>query len=146
MLAVSGFLSLQNSSTVIDGLDDLGNFLAASQNSPLSEAVSLSREDLLDIQQGNFKDVKDNRNIKDRIMIKDTKDTSDTKTNKEGLDVRKKSIIEVLRTGGSLGIRDISSNLPEYSEKMIQRDLAELVALGSVKKAGLKRWSRYAIA
>jgi DNA-binding HxlR family transcriptional regulator len=49
----------------------------------------------------------------------------------------------VLRSQGELGIKDVVSNLPEYSEKMIQRELAELVAAGRVKKTGLKRWSRY---
>jgi Tfp pilus assembly protein FimT len=147
MLAVSGFVSLQNTNTVVEALDELGNFLAVSQTSPLSESVSLSREDFLDTRTSvSFKDIKDNKNVKDAKTIKDTQNTSDMTTSKDSTDLRKQSIIEVLRAGGSLGIRDISSNLPEYSEKMIQRELAELVVSGNVKKNGLKRWSRYALA
>jgi len=56
---------------------------------------------------------------------------------------RGERIIDILKSGGILGIRDISANLPQYSEKMIQRELADLVETGKVRKLGAKRWSRY---
>src|SRR3989344_2619780 len=140
LLAVSGFVSGQNTNTVVEGLDELGNFLTASANSPLSESVSLSHEDLLDIHGGTIKD------IKDMTPVKDIRNVSDKVASGGGLSVREQSIFSVLRAGGELGIRDIASNLPEYSEKMIQRELVALVAAGRVKKTGLKRWSRYSIA
>lgn len=146
MLPVAGFVSTQNTNIVIDGLDELGNFLSVSRNSPLSESISLSRDDLLDIHGSPLKDIKDNIATKDRLHVKDRTRMSEKMTNSDGLSVRELSIIAILRTGGELGIRDIASNLPEYSEKMIQRDLMALVATGRVKKAGLKRWSRYSIA
>ena len=59
------------------------------------------------------------------------------------LSVREREVTEILRTGGALGIKDIASNLPEYSEKMIQRELSVLVIGGRIKKTGLKRWSKY---
>jgi DeoR/GlpR family transcriptional regulator of sugar metabolism len=62
------------------------------------------------------------------------------------MSVRTQSILEILKTSGSMGIKDICSNLPEYSEKMIQRELSELVEVGTVQKTGLKRWSRYSVA
>ena len=55
---------------------------------------------------------------------------------------RAERIIDILKAGGMLGIRDISANLPQYSEKMVQRELAELVETGKVRKIGAKRWSR----
>jgi hypothetical protein len=146
MLTISGFLSMQNSTVLIEAIEDLGNFLTLAQNSPLSETVSFSKQDFLDINPEFIKDIKDNRNLKDKTEIRDGGKASDISTTKRTLDVRKQGILEILRTGGELGITDISSNLPEYSTKMIQRDLAELVALGQVKKAGLKRWSRYSLA
>src|SRR3989344_1465227 len=146
LLAVSGFVSGQNTNTVVEGLDELANFLTASANSPLSESVSLSHEDLLDIHGGTIKDIKDTRNIKDMTPVKDIRNVSDKVASGGGLSVREQSIFSVLRAGGELGIRDIASNLPEYSEKMIQRELVALVAAGRVKKTGLKRWSRYSIA
>ena len=146
VLSVSGFVSMQNTQTVIEGLDDLGLFLEASTTSALSESTTLTRDDLRGIQAGNIKDIKDTRSIKDRISVKDAKDVSDTRTKTEELTVREGEIIEILRGNGTLNIKDIASNLPEYSEKMIQRDLAHLVTAGKVKKSGFKRWSRYSIA
>lgn len=56
------------------------------------------------------------------------------------------AIIEVLRTSADLGIKEIAVNLPEYSEKMIQRELADLVAAGTVRRVGIRRWSKYVLA
>ena len=56
---------------------------------------------------------------------------------------RMDGILEVLRNGAELGIKEIAVNLPEYSEKMIQRELADLVTMGRVTKIGFKRWSKY---
>ena len=89
--------------------------------------------------------VKYTKVIKDRASIKDTSGVSDNVSFRKGLHVREESIIGVLRSGGELGIRDIAANLPEYSEKMIQRHLVDLIEAGKVKKVGLKRWSRYSL-
>src|SRR3989344_2765565 len=148
--AVAGFISLPNADIVIDALDELGNFIQASEKSAFAERVTISKEELLDvhaqitrsISTRYVKDKKDNTNLKDTIAVKDTHNASLAMS----VSVRRQSIIEVLRSGGSLGIRDIAGALPEYSEKMIQRELLELVAGGSVRKSGLKRWSRYALA
>ena len=53
--------------------------------------------------------------------------------------------MDILRLGGTLGIKDISANLPQYSEKMIQRELADLVLANKINKTGEKRWSRYQV-
>lgn len=145
MLPVAGLLSIQNTNVVVEGLDELGNFLEVSRGSPLSESISLRREDFLDVNGTPLKDITDIRSIKDTKIIKDVSNVSETRPG-VGLSVREQSILGVLRGGGELGIRDIASNLPEYSEKMIQRDLVGLVGAGRVKKTGLKRWSRYSIA
>ncbi len=145
MLAISGFLSTQNSTVLIEALDELGNFLATAQHSPLSETMSFTRQDFRDVSQALVRDIKDIKSIKDRMGIKDGSKMSDTPT-KRTLNVRKQNILETLRTGGELGIADVASNLPEYSTKMIQRDLPELIGLGQVKKTGLKRGSRYSLA
>ncbi|MDO8514632.1 MAG: hypothetical protein Q7S50_03755 [bacterium] len=144
MLAASGFLSTQNTQTVVEGLDELGTFLDASANSALSESTSLTRENFRDILGAPIKDIRDMRSIKDKTSIKDIVSVSNII--QKGLSVRESEIVEILRTGGELGIKDIASNLPEYSEKMIQRDLMRLVVAGHVKKTGLKRWSRYSVA
>jgi len=146
ILAVSGFLSTQNAQAVSEALDDFGTFLTSAQNSPLSEMNQLSREGMIDLPN-LIKDVKDKRAIRDRSLVVSDKNnaTDDTPQSRE-LDVRKRAIVSILEKGGAFGIRDIASHLPEYSEKMIQRDLADLVDSAKVKKIGLKRWSRYSIA
>lgn len=143
MLMISGFVSVQNAQTMMEALDELGNFAKVSQRSPLSEGVVLTRHDLLDI--GQSVRLKDTGDIKDKAIVKDMRDVSITDTSADHT-VRKEGIMEVLRSRGALGIRDIASNLPEYSEKMVQRSLASLVSEGRVKKLGSKRWSRYLIA
>lgn len=153
MLVVSGSISSQNAEIMVESLDELGNFITTSQRSTLSENISFSREDLdvagsLIGHQGTsqkaIKDIKDTGDIKDNRSLKDTSSLSVIKSSSD-LSHRRRSILEVLGSGRELGIRDISSNVPQYSEKMIQRELVELVALGFVKKTGFKRWSRYSI-
>ncbi|MBI5457534.1 hypothetical protein HY971_02295 [Candidatus Kaiserbacteria bacterium] len=142
VLAVGGFLSLQNTNTMIEGLDELGNFLSVSQSSPSSETFALSKDGPLDIDE---KFVKDIVAVKDKMVVKDTPTMSDKISDRRSSNVREERIVSVLRAGGELGIRDIAFNLPEYSEKMIQRHLVTLVGSGRVRKTGLKRWSKYSI-
>lgn len=157
MLAVSGLISIQNADITVEAIDELGNFLNLSQKTPLSESVTLSRDDLL--SGGLSAEKRTNALIKDRIpttaiqtdtsasdLTDNTKDiTAQPSRTKDATSTRRREILAVLRSGGEIGIRDISSSLPEYSEKMIQRELASLVVAGNVKKTGLKRWSRYSL-
>jgi len=150
ILAVSGFVSFENADILTDALDDLGSFMETSKRSVLSESVRFSREDLIDVREpvrDSIKDIKDIRNIKDTRDVKDistgpirVRDQKDSQINR-----RMEGILETLRGGAILGIKEIAVNLPEYSEKMIQRELADLIALGRVTKVGFRRWSKYAL-
>ncbi len=154
ILTVSGYVSIQNATTMVEALDELGNFLTASQRSILSESVALSREDLLDVRTSgskapsrSVKDIRDTVSLKDDHRDHDADKSSVKSADTNGLvSVRAQSIVETLQSGGVMGIKDICANLPEYSEKMIQRELAEMVESGKVRKSGLKRWSRYSVA
>jgi hypothetical protein len=150
LLAVAGFVSFQNAEAVTEALDELSSFLAASRRSMLSETVSITRDELLDVREiTRGADIRlTDKPFKDKDSLKDTQSSSGISVQR-GNDAshtssRSQAILEVLKVNGELGIRDVASNLPEYSEKMIQRELVELVAAGRVKKMGLKRWSRYA--
>ncbi len=153
MLAVSGFASIQNVTAIVDALDELGNFMQVAQRTNFSESVTVSRDELLDVGASVVRTAP--------MSVKDVKDTPVVRTG-EGdavasrmsvsvpqtpgqTTVRAQSILEILKTSGSMGIKDICSNLPEYSEKMIQRELLSLVSEGKVTKTGLKRWSRYSV-
>jgi hypothetical protein len=162
ILAVSGFVSFENADVLTDALDELGAFIETSRRSVLSENIRLSRDDLLDVRD-NIKDIKDLNFLKDRSNIKDNiqnltnvlykKDSLNTNelnepqirpaSTNDKLNRRMEGILEVLRGGGNLSIKQIGINLPEYSEKMIQRELAELIASGHVRKLGSLRWSTY---
>jgi hypothetical protein len=153
MLGVAGFISSQNAETMIEALDELGNFITASQRSPLSESVNISREELMDVglvqttqtRQPVIKDMTIGHVVKDIKPVSDSTKVSNTQPNPNGTVARVQNILDVLRTGGSLGIKDIAANLPEYSEKMIQRELLGMVSRGQVRKIGLKRWSKYSL-
>ncbi len=140
MLAIAGYVSVQNAGVLIEAIDELGAFLASAQQSSLADSVSFSKSDLVDIQSTSIKDVvKDTRNVKDKA------DMSDTMSPTHSSDVRKQNVLDVLRSSGEVGIADIAASLPEYSTKMIQRDLVELITAGKVKRSGDKRWSRYSV-
>ena len=143
ILTAAGRISFQNADTVIGALDELTGFVVSSQRSNMSERVSFEREEIV----GDTSPLRDRQSIKDirdsRKIIKDTLNTSDTAA--VSANSRSLGIVTVLRGMGALGIKEISARLPDYSEKMIQRELASLVKNGQVKKEGFKRWSRYAL-
>ena len=150
LLAVAGHTSIQNTEAVTEALDGLVEFLHASQKSTLSEGVSITREDLLDVRDTVVREMKpQDRSVYSVSGKKDsaplTPSSEPKKPDSGSLGARALSIIEVLRANGEMGIREVASNLPEYSEKMIQRELASLVDSKLVQKSGLKRWSRYAL-
>lgn len=147
VLSLAGHVSKQNTEILVSALDDLGVFLINSQRTPLSESVSLSSDILVPSQTppsqrqrsrlsaGHASDIKDSAGYAPHV--------SDRAFRNHG---RKEGIVGILNSQGQLGIKDIAANLPEYSEKMIQRELKSLVSQGKVKKQGSKRWSLYSLA
>lgn len=154
VLTASGYISMQNATTMVEALDELGNFLTSAQRSALSESISVSRDDLLDVRSSTvLRPQRTVRDIKDsRTSIQTPPDVQDHERSLIGvrsnghITVRSQSILDTLQSGGTMGIKDICAHLPEYSEKMIQRELADMVAAGAVRKEGLKRWSKYSVA
>jgi hypothetical protein len=154
MLAIAGFASTQNVNALVEALDELGNFMHVSQRTNFSESVVVTREELLDVgtlpARGatvSLRDVKDTRSpmVDTRAQEGGVQAVKSVSHNGH-MSIRTQSILEILKSSGSMGIKDICSNLPEYSEKMIQRELLSLVSEGKVTKTGLKRWSRYSVA
>lgn len=73
-------------------------------------------------------------------------------SNHEKHEDRKTKIMDMIRghknnlTGEvSVMIKDITHAFPNVSEKTIQRELADLVSTGVLKKIGEKRWSKYTV-
>lgn len=55
-------------------------------------------------------------------------------------------ILGLIKQKGPSSIKDIASNVRGVSSKTVQRELAELVRTGALRKEGEKRWSRYSLA
>jgi len=58
---------------------------------------------------------------------------------------RKTIIVNLLKKGGDLTVKDFSRVIPDCSEKTIQRELLQLVQDGVLKKQGERRWSKYSL-
>ena len=156
LLTAGGFVSFQNAEAVVSALDELGGFIGTSQRTALAESIAFTRDDfvgpsgpLTPVQRRPLlKETKDTFIIKDGLNVSDS-NMSFTKENVHtpvaSWRDRSRSILDVLRSGSEFSIKEVCARIPDYSEKMIQRELAALVEAGKVKKEGEKRWSRYSI-
>jgi len=132
LMVIDGLVAQANAEAVTAALNEL-HAIGLMSRPPVSDEVAFYRED--------FADTSDKRHIKD---IKDVKRAS-ILARETGAPDRKDRIITILREGGEQNIRDIATKLPEYGEKTIQRELGALMSQGIVRRAGLKRWSRYSL-
>ncbi len=58
---------------------------------------------------------------------------------------RREIIIKLLKEKGKLAIKDVAKELPQYSEKTLQRELLKMTNEGLVSKEGERRWTRYSL-
>jgi hypothetical protein len=56
---------------------------------------------------------------------------------------RRDTILSIIRTKGSVSIKDISDVVTDCSEKTIQRELMDMIKDNIVIKEGERRWSKY---
>lgn len=146
LLASSGLISLQNLDVLIEALDELGTYITSSQRSALAERVTLTREELIDTSfTENIKD-KSVTSVRDITKVRDVRTGAYRNGDrKKTAEVRVRNILDIVKTGGELGIKEIAANFPEIGEKTLQRELSELVVKGQLRRIGLKRWSKYAL-
>jgi len=64
---------------------------------------------------------------------------------KQDKNVRRESILSLIKTKGEVSIKDISSIITDCSEKTIQRELMSLMGLGAIVRRGERRWSTYVL-
>ncbi|MFZ2303720.1 MAG: DeoR family transcriptional regulator [Minisyncoccia bacterium] len=62
------------------------------------------------------------------------------------IESRRTRILKLVKDNREVTIKDIATHFADFSEKTIQRELVSLVENGVLKKAGERRWSRYALA
>lgn len=58
---------------------------------------------------------------------------------------RKQHILKLIKTKGTVSVRDVTTVVSDCSEKTLQRELLALVKIGILKKKGEKRWSTYSL-
>lgn len=68
------------------------------------------------------------------------------KSLEDKIDIRKRMIIDIVKRKGVVSIKDISTEIKDFSEKTIQRELLVMVEGGVLKKEGERRWSTYKLA
>lgn len=59
---------------------------------------------------------------------------------------RQETILNLIRRKKELSIKDLSEIIKDCSEKTIQRELNSFIASGILKRAGVRRWSKYSLA
>lgn len=172
LMAVSGFVSFENADILSDAYDELAVFIESARRSPLAEAIVLSRDELggndarvsymkrqtaqkdtgtVSVSETPLNQVPERVSetvTTDRVLAPGV--VSPEKVARSERDrmlprSRAETIIAILRESGPCGIKEIVLHAPEFSEKMIQRVLFDLVSSGVVVKNGSKRWSTYAI-
>ncbi len=75
------------------------------------------------------------------IPIKDKISTAEVDNLKRSN--RQNTILALLKKKKDLNIKDIAEIIKDCSEKTVQRELNSFISLGIVKRAGVRRWSRY---
>jgi hypothetical protein len=74
------------------------------------------------------------------------KDNQTQQTPKDNLkDNRHEKILQLLKAGKPLGIKDFVKEIKGCSEKTLQRELLSMVEKGVLKKTGERRWSVYSL-
>lgn len=109
----------------------------------------LPEQKLDDVYKGQFKGQQSYTNKQPRPASSPTRttpssqQTKDKQTQTSAAPDRRQRIISILKDKGAVTIKDIAAVIPDCSEKTIQRDLADMVSSGAVKKTGERRWTTY---
>jgi DNA-binding HxlR family transcriptional regulator len=154
MLFIGGYISRNNAEILTKALDDLAQFVLAAGGSSVSEDTLFSSNDFSPIRselRANQDELSSSAREGDvRLNILDSKIRAKKVTKKAvartiAREDRRTLVLDTLRRGGKLGIKDISIQVVGFSEKTVQRELINLVNEGIIRKEGEKRWSKYSL-
>jgi predicted HTH transcriptional regulator len=70
---------------------------------------------------------------------------SDKISSKNSSGERKQVILNLLKTKTEVSVSDVLKELPNVSDKTVQRELVGMVESGVLQKKGEKRWSTYSL-
>ena len=136
----------------IIGPDEISQLLLeAREKYPMSGQASslghsLSGTDLSNVRLGDY--VSDKLKRTSLPSDKDIVDKGQVKKDRRlvNKDSRRNEIVSFLKGRSWTSIKDIADAISDCSTKTIQRELADLVQKGILKKKGDRRWSRYLLA
>ncbi len=106
------------------------------------ETLDQGQESNFSLTNKGHKDIKDssNNNVLNKVSeVKIEKKIKDKNS-------RQQIILEMLKSGVKLSIKDFAQNIKDVSEKTIQRELILMLEKGLLKKEGERRWSKYFLA
>jgi len=153
VLFVGGYTSQHNAQIMTQALDELGQFILTASQSRLAEGYALRRNDLVPTREPSVPQHTASSQaapaLPAAVQQKDAQSRPVTRPKRvdkeDAQNERRETILHILRRGGTLGIKDISSQIVGCSDKTVQRELAVLAESGLIRKEGSKRWVRYSI-
>lgn len=164
ILHVTGHVSRMNTEVLKHAYRDFALAIERIHDAPTAEAIVVKDEffetlptqskgqPIKDISKGHTEgSITDT--LKDTESIKDIKDT-ERKTvhrtqsirDKRRLASRRMQILDVVTKRGPVPMATIAKEIPDCSQKTLQRELLSLVADNVIAKEGEKRWTMYSIA
>ncbi|MES3004927.1 MAG: DeoR family transcriptional regulator [Patescibacteria group bacterium] len=91
-----------------------------------------------EIEVSNFNRYSSPTTVKDRPVVSSTNEAF-RRTD------RQTTILNLIRKKKEVMIKDITEVIKDCSEKTVQRELNSLIASGILKRAGVRRWSKYSL-
>jgi hypothetical protein len=130
--------------------EDRNNGSDVDKNNDVEEMRSVKKDTTLDLPKKNFASVgnvvKSKNNFGNTSDIKTVHSATKATAGKEGKSIRQEKILSIIKDKKLVGIKDISKNITDCSEKTIQRELIAMLDGGLIKKEGERRWSLYSMA
>ena len=145
---VSGIISNMNSSMIINELEKLIEYIRNESKSFMDSTGFILSDSFFatDIKVENSNISTQNYKGHSTPKVISNIDKNQFTNVKDKKNSRKDNIIDLLRKGSDLTIKDFVKVINDCSEKTIQRELIQLVEKGIVVKKGERRWSTYSLA
>ena len=126
----SGFITEDFFATLEDRVDDRPKDFTSHLSSQIQDYTHKGQKDIKD------SDVRYKNYVSDKGQTPRTQDDKNK---------RQETILDMLKDGKVLIVKDFSKEIKGCSEKTIQRELLSLVSRGILKKEGERRWSKYSL-
>lgn len=137
-----GLISAMNAKLIADEYGALASFVRDNQEI-IIERDSHVQEDISEPQPAPVVSIGHLSRTKNKPLNKGKFISAPSKSNSVSKTDRRNIVLNTIPTSGGISIKDVSSSLPEYGEKTIQRELLSLVRDGVLVKEGERRWSTY---